>query len=129
MTIESKESSKEDKDLSGDSGQGQTPEYSVYIYHQAFDGLPQKWEKKHSTAYVDQAIKRAKILYKSDKYSKVEVKKIEQNRDEDRAVEKCCKVYKVSAFETYFMRMNRLLIFSFAALGLMACGVFFYLLV
>jgi len=103
---------------------GSDAEYSVYIYHHAEDlSMPPRWEKKHSTYFVDQAIKRAKILYKSEKYAKVEVKKKSIHRRTHQAIDKTYKVFSCHGMPFY---MHAEMIAA-AALGLVGLGVFLYL--
>ena len=108
-----------DNDISSTHAQ---PEYSVYIHHHDEHGAPQQWERKHNTLFVDQAIKRAKVLHRSDKYAKVEVKKVEMHARKKQPVERCCKVYKAS-----MMRQN-VVMFVLLTLGAIAIGVFLYAL-
>lgn len=118
-----------DKVNKKDSAGAEVPEYSVYIYHHQEEGAPQQWERKHNTQFVDQAIKRAKILYKSDKYAKVEVKKIEMDERKQQAVESSCKVYQASRLDRYMMQPNLLMKLVFAALSVSILGALLYLAV
>ena len=99
-------------------------EYSVYIYHRDDDhAAPQRWEKMHSTHFVDQAIKRAKILYKSEKYDKVEVKKKSVHHRSQRTMDETYKVYSCQAMSP---RIDRKML-CYIALSFMILGAFLYL--
>lgn len=52
-------------------------EYSVYIHH-GNDNIekPRKWERASKTKDKDLALEQAQMLHLSDRYAKVEVKKI-----------------------------------------------------
>jgi len=108
----------------GVSSEQAKPEYSVYIHHHNEDGAPQQWERKHSTHVVDQAIKRAKILYKSDKYAKVEVKKVELDSRKDQTVERSCKVYEGSMLSK--RAVKNAVKFGLITLGATLLSVFLY---
>lgn len=96
-------------------------EYKVYIYKHPSEHNPHDWEHKATTSTMRNAVKRAKVLHRSQKYRRVEIKKRHISAQTQKRADKIVKIYGPDC--------NRIYFYHALALGLIAlsAGVFFFL--
>ena len=82
-------------------------EYAVYTVDKSSrsnDNHPM-WERKHTTRHKNKAIARAKVLYKSRHYDRVEVKKKTRTHGNVYRVQDDYRVYEINQAQRRFRQM------------------------
>ncbi len=95
------------------------PEFSIYVYHHEFnieDGFTD-WERVSKTTCLQDAFHQAQLLFDSDDFKKVEIKKKYFDPKYQRLIDTPCKVYQDR--QKISRRSKIIALFSFSCI----CGL------